>query len=229
MIQVEAMPNLVLSKVICFGDFIAGITRLENGSMQLQKGNNQEKIFKWEFIKPVVLLVSLFGFSISHFSAFADDSKAGPHPGLKPLAESGAMQISSSDRCPVCAMQVSKHKKFACAVQLMNGSTFYFCGSGCMIRSWIHPEIFLGAAKEDLKRSVVQDYFTGEQVSGRSVYWIAGSDVIGPMGPALVPLKDEQHLDVFKKRHGAKTVFRLSEMTVEKWQQVTGKKAAPKK
>jgi hypothetical protein len=43
----------------------------------------------------------------------------------------------------------------------------------------------------------------------------------------LVPLKDEQHLDVFKKRHGAKAVFRLSEMTDEKWQQVTGKKAAP--
>jgi YHS domain-containing protein len=45
------------------------------------------------------------------------------------------MHISSGDRCPVCAMQVSKHKKFAYAVQLMNGSTFYFCGTGCMIRA----------------------------------------------------------------------------------------------
>ena len=181
------------------------------------------------FIKRVILLVGLFGFSILHFSVLADDTNAGPQPGLKPLDESGAMQISDQDRCPVCAMQVSKHKKFACAVQLMNGSTFYFCGAGCMIRSWIHPEIFLGAAKEELKRSVVQDYFSGEQVTGRSVYWVAGSDVIGPMGPALVPLKGEQHLDVFKKRHGAKAVFRLSEMTDEKWQQVTGKKAAPEK
>jgi nitrous oxide reductase accessory protein NosL len=197
--------------------------------MQLQKGNNQEKNFKWEFIKPIVLLVSIFGFSIFHFAALADDSKAGPHPGLKPLDESGAMQISSSDRCPVCAMQVSKHKKFACALQLMNGNTFYFCGTGCMIRSWMHPDIFLDAAKAELKRSVVQDYFTGEQVPGQSVHWVAGSDVIGPMGPALVPIKNEQHLDVFKKRHGAKAVFRLSEMTDEKWQQLTGKKAAPKR
>ena len=82
MIQVETMPNLVLSKVICFVEFIGGITRLENGSMQLQKGQNQEKSFKWEFIKPVVLLVSIFGFSIFHFAALADDSKGGPHPGL---------------------------------------------------------------------------------------------------------------------------------------------------
>jgi copper chaperone NosL len=197
--------------------------------MQLKKGNNQEKFFKWEFIKPVVLLVGIFGFSIFHFAAFADDSKSGPHPGLKPLAESGAMQISSSDRCPVSAMQVSKYKKFACAVQLMNGNTFYFCSTGCMIRSWMHPDIFLGAAKEELKRSVVQDYFTGDQVPGQSVLWVAGSDVIGPMGPTLVPIKNEHHLDVFKKRHGAKAVFRLSEMTDEKWQQLTGKKARPQK
>jgi nitrous oxide reductase accessory protein NosL len=197
--------------------------------MQLQKDINQEKIFKKEFIKRVVLLVGIFGFSLFHSSVLADDSNAGPHPGLKPLAESGAMQISSQDRCPVCAMPVSKHKKFACAIQLMNDSTFYFCGTGCMIRSWLHPEIFLGVDKEELKRSVVQDYFSGEQVPGRSVYWVAGSDVIGPMGPALVPLKNEQHLDVFKRRHGAKAVFRLSEMTDEKWQQLTGKEAAPKK
>jgi nitrous oxide reductase accessory protein NosL len=197
--------------------------------MQLQKNAKQGSLFKREFIKRVILLVGIFGFSIFHFSVLADDSKAGPQPGLKPLNESGAMQISSQDRCPVCAMQVSKHKKFACAVQLINDKTFYFCGTGCMIRSWMHPEIFLGVTKQNLKRSVVQDYFTGEQVPGRSVYWVAGSDVIGPMGPALVPLKNEQHLDAFKKRHGAKAVFRLSEMTDEKWQQLTGKKAASKK
>jgi len=197
--------------------------------MQFKKDPKQGEIFKRYFIRRVVLLVGIFGFSILHSSVFADDSKAGPQPGLQPLDEIGAMQISNQDRCPVCAMKVSKHKKFTSAIQLMNGRTFYFCGTGCMIRSWIHPEIFLGAAKEKLKRSVVQDYFTGEQVPGGSVYWVAGSDVIGPMGPALVPLKNEQHLDAFKKRHGAKSVFRLSEMTDEKWQQLTGKKAASKK
>ena len=194
--------------------------------MQSQK---DRKKGKKQFIGQVILLAGLLGLSIMQGSVLADDPNAGPHPGLKPLDESGAMNISSQDRCPVCAMQVSKHPKFACAVELANGKTFYFCGSGCMIRSWMHPEIFLGTTKAKLKRSVVQDYFTGKQVSGESVYWVAGSDVIGPMGPALVPLKDEQGLDAFKKRHGAKAVFRLSEMTDEKWQQLTGKKAAPEK
>ena len=194
--------------------------------MQLQE---DRKYGKKQFIGRIILLAGLLGFSILRGSVPADDSNAGPHPGLKPLDESGAMNISSKDRCPVCAMQVSKHQKFACAVELVNGKTFYFCGSGCMIRSWMHPEIFLGATKGELNRSVVQDYLTGQQVSGESVYWVAGSDVIGPMGPALVPLKNKQGLDAFKKRHGAKAVFRLSEMTDEKWQQLTGKKATPEK
>jgi nitrous oxide reductase accessory protein NosL len=194
--------------------------------MRFNKDTVQEKILKKEFIRGIFLVVAIFGFSILAYSALADDQKARPQPGLKPLDESGAMQISSQDRCPVCAMQVSKYKKFACAIQFIDDRTYYFCGTGCMIRSWMHPEIFLGAAKEEINRTVVQDYFTGEQVAGESVYWVAGSDVIGPMGPALVPLENEQHLTVFKKRHGAKTVFRLSEMTDEKWRQLTGKQAA---
>ncbi len=194
--------------------------------MQLQKGR---KNGKKQFIGWAILLAGLLGVSFLPGTALADDPNAVPYPGLKPLDEGGAMNISVQDRCPVCAMQVSKHPKFACAVELGNGKTFYFCGSGCMIRSWMHPDIFLGATKAELKQSVVRDYFTGKQVSGESVYWVAGSDVIGPMGPALVPLKDEQSLAAFKKRHGAKAVFRLSEMTDEKWQQLTGKKAIPLK
>ena len=135
------------------------------------------------------------------------------------------MQISDGDRCPVCAMKVRAHAKFASAILLADGRTFYFCGTGCMIRSWMHPEIFLKVSKKDLKLSVVQDYFTGEQVDGLTVVWVAGSDVVGPMGPALVPIKNTGQVGVFKKRHGGKTTFRLADMNDEKWQAMTGKKA----
>jgi nitrous oxide reductase accessory protein NosL len=126
-------------------------------------------------------------------------------------------------------MKVSAHKKFSCAIQLTGGETFYFCGTGCMIRSWMHPEIFLNVSKPELKKSVVQDYFSGEQVDGLAVSWVAGSDVVGPMGPALVPIIDNGQVAVFKHRHGGKAVFRLGEMTDQKWQNLTGKKAVPHK
>jgi nitrous oxide reductase accessory protein NosL len=163
------------------------------------------------------------------FAAAAATAMAGsgPQPGRLPLDANGRMQISDPDRCPVCAMQVKAHPKFVSAIQLNDGRTFYFCGTGCMIRSWLHPEIYLGAARPEVKRCVVQDYFRGEHVDGLAVYWVAGSDVVGPMGPAMVPVLDPQQVTVFKKRHGGKAVFQLEEMTDSKWQELTGRKAAP--
>ena len=181
------------------------------------------------FLKRFFLAAGCIGLTLFGWALLTGEAGSGPKPGLKPLDEQGHMQISDQDRCPVCAMKVSAHKKFSCAIQLTGGETFYFCGTGCMIRSWMHPEIFLNVPKPELKKSVVQDYFSGEQVDGLAVYWVAGSDVIGPMGPALVPILDEGQVEIFKHRHGGKAVFRLGEMTDQKWQNLTGKKAVPHK
>ena len=182
---------------------------------------------KIKFIVLIIAAMGVMGVSAACIRALADDSRSSPKPGLKPIDETGRMQISSRDRCPVCAMWVAKYKKFAAGIQLTDGTTYYFCGCGCMIRCWLHPEIYLSVAKEALKRPVVQDYFTGEQTDGRSAYWVAGSDVIGPMGPAVVPIADARHIEVFKRRHGAKAIFRLSELTDGKWQQWTGHQPIP--
>lgn len=150
----------------------------------------------------------------------------GPVPGSRPLDAQGRMQVSPEDRCPVCGMKVVKYPKFSAALQLQDGTTFYFCGTGCMIRSWLHPEIFLNAQPADLKRPVVKAYFTGRQTDAREVIFVAGSNVIGPMGPALVPVPNAAALEVFEKRHGGRAQFRLEELTDERWVEITGKGAA---
>lgn len=160
-------------------------------------------------------------------AAWTGELGRGPRPAAQPVDDNGRMHISEDDRCPVCAMNVQAHRKFAGAIQLLDGRTFYFCSTGCMIRAWLHPELFLNVPKAHLKRTVVQDYFSGEHLDGASVVWVAGSDVVGPMGPALVPLKSEKDLAAFKARHGAKTTFRLDEMNDAAWERITGKKAAP--
>ena len=147
-----------------------------------------------------------------------------PAPGRLPLASDGSLQVSEEDRCPVCAMIVSKNPKFASAIQLTDGTTYYFCGTGCMIRSWLHPEAFLGRQASELRRPVVQEYFTGQALNALEVEWVAGSDVIGPMGPALVALKSDDELTAFRKRHGAGRVFRLSALRVENWAEMIGKR-----
>ena len=154
---------------------------------------------------------------------YAFDGK-GAKTGIKPLNKNGRMQVSPEDRCPVCGMKVIRYPKFSSAIQLHDKSTYYFCGTGCMIRSWMHPEIYLGKSIDRLKRPVVKEYFTGQEVDARDVIFVSGSDIIGPMGPALVPVMDEHSLKAFKKRHGGKTEFFLMDLNDDKWLEITGKK-----
>jgi nitrous oxide reductase accessory protein NosL len=73
---------------------------------------------------------------------------------------------------------------------------------------------------------VALEYLSGEALDARTVFWVSGSDVVGPMGPALVPLKNETHLEAFRQRHGAKHVFRLDELTHDNWETLTGKQSS---
>ena len=147
----------------------------------------------------------------------------GPRPGVHPLDAKGHLHTSPGDRCPVCAMRPIKYPRFAAAIQLANGTTFYFCSAGCMLKAWLQPGIFLNRPTEDLERPVAQDYFSGEPVDARQVTWIAGSDVIGPMGPALVPLRESSHVEAFRRRHGATKIFRLEDLNSDNWERLTGK------
>jgi len=170
-----------------------------------------------------VLMVMVWLFMTTGTSVYALDGQS-LKPGLKALDKNGHMQVSPEDRCPVCGMKVIRHPKFASAIQLQDDTTYYFCGTGCMIRSWLHPEIFLDKAKTKLKQPVVKEYFSGQPIDARKVIFVCGSDVVGPMGPALVPVKDAQSLEVFKQRHGGRTEFLLEELDDAKWFEMTGKK-----
>ncbi len=146
-----------------------------------------------------------------------------PRPGARPLDHANRLHLSAADRCPVCAMRPAKHPRFAAAVRLQGGRTFYFCSAGCMLKAWLRPDVFLGAGPGDLEQPVVQDYFSGRPVDARTVFWVSGSDVIGPMGPALVPLQKAAHVDAFRRRHGAERVFRLEDLDEDNWKTLTGK------
>jgi copper chaperone NosL len=171
----------------------------------------------------MAMSIFLLLLSATHSTVSAGDG-TGPAYGMKSLDNRGRMQISSSDRCPVCGMKVIRYPKFSCAIQLQDTSTYYFCSTGCMVRSWMHPEIYLGKQPTDLKQPVVREYFSGRQVDARRVIFVHGSDVIGPMGPALVPVLDGKNRTVFMKRHGGKTVLRLESLTDAEWLKITGRK-----
>lgn len=143
------------------------------------------------------------------------------------LSEEGHMQISPGDHCTVCAMPVEKHLKYAAAIELNDGASFYFCGPQCMIRSWLHPEIFLGTDKSRLKKAVVTGYFSGKHLDAHSAVFVSGSDVMGPMGPTFIPLASQEEANVFIKRHGGTITSLFIKINDTVWEKSTGRKVIP--
>jgi copper chaperone NosL len=152
-------------------------------------------------------------------------AQAGPTPAKQGLSATGAMQIDAADRCPVCGMAPHKHPKFASAISLKDGTTHYFCGTGCMMRGHLHPEVYLGVEAAQLDKHVTPEYFGGKHIDAFSAWWVAGSDVAGPMGPMLVPLASEADVTTFKGRHGGGQVFQLEALDDALFQTLTGKPA----
>jgi len=151
-------------------------------------------------------------------------AESGPAPALRPLASEGSLNLSASDRCPVCAMFPARRPRSAAAMTLKSGETYYFCSNGCLLRAWLRPAVYLGKKKATIDRLVVLDYFSGKPIDARKATWISGSDVVGPMGPAIVALGDAGQLDAFTKRHGGQNVFRFNQIDDALWRKISHRK-----
>lgn len=174
-----------------------------------------------------LLVIVLFGAlilgSLIGPAAAAPPAPTGPTrpvAALVPLAADGQMQLSDQDRCPLCGMFPAKRPKTAAAMGLADGRTFYFCGNGCLLRAWHDAVTHLNASRESIQRMVVKDFFSGHPLDAHKAWWVAGSDVVGPMGPALVALAGEAEVTQFKARHGGTIVFQLAQMDDALWQKL---------
>jgi len=153
-------------------------------------------------------------------------SSRGPEAAQVGLDGQGHMRPSGEDRCPVCAMPVLEPTRpLLSAISLDDGRTFYFCGTGCMIKTWLAPEQYLRATKEALDRPVVREYFDGDHVDARSVTFVTGSDVVGPMGPAIVPLDSAEDVETFQRRHGGTKSFSLNELDAASFRSILARRA----
>jgi len=176
-------------------------------------------------LRPCRMMTAIFSIlALTLTAATVCGAESGPAPALRSLSAEGSLHLSASDRCPVCAMFPARQPRAAAAMTLKTGETYYFCSNGCLLRAWLRPTAYLGKKKATIDRLVVLDYFSGKPIDARKATWIAGSDVVGPMGPAIVALDDAGQLAAFKKRHGGQTVFRFNQLDDALWRKISQRK-----
>ncbi len=122
--------------------------------------------------------------------------------GAVALGSLGVSCKRTEDRCSYCGMKVKPDSAWR-VVDRTNQ------------RSFDTPRCAFGAkleGKEKVGALELVDYYDREPRPSADLVYVAGSDVIGPMGPDLVPVKPAM-VDKFTKDHGKKAVYREAEIT----------------
>ena len=96
------------------------------------------------------------------------------------------------DKCPVCGMFVAKYPDWVAAIAFADGSTVFFDGVKDMLKYYFNMAKYApGKTTADIQAIHVTDYYRLEPVDGRRAFYVAGSDVYGPMGKELIPFEKE--------------------------------------
>ncbi len=126
------------------------------------------------------------------------------------------IKLSKKDKCPVCGMFVKKYKKWVAQIVFEDGSYRVFDGCKDMFKFLFKMKKYEKKLKrEDVSDIYVTEYYTTKVMKADDLYFIVGSDVLGPMGHELIPVKGETEAKIFMLDHAGKKKYRFSEITKE--------------
>ncbi len=132
------------------------------------------------------------------------------------LSAAPAAQVSApgpGDRCPVCGMLVAPYPAWTSTIVFKDGSQVFFDGPKDMLRYYLSfAEYNRERTLEDVAGLYVTEYYTTELKSAEEVFFVVGSDVMGPMGKEMVPVAGNEAAETFRKDHGGQKILTFAEM-----------------
>lgn len=127
----------------------------------------------------------------------------------------GPVQPKPKDKCPVCGMFVSPYPQWTAEIIFQDGAYAVFDGPKDMLKYYFNVAKYNhGKTNRDIAGIYVTEYYTIKMMRARDVYFVKDSDVLGPMGDELVPVKGEREAGTFLRDHRGKKILKFEEITL---------------
>lgn len=123
----------------------------------------------------------------------------------------------SGARCLKCGMLVDDHPRWVAGATTPSGNEERFCCPRCLFAWHLSPR---GAGSHDLW---VTEYYSQQRKPVGEVHFVMGSDVVGPMGKALVPIAGREAAEQFRQDHHGSRLLTATELTPELLREIAGK------
>jgi len=118
------------------------------------------------------------------------------------------------ERCPVCGMFVAQYPEWIATIVLADGRQIFFDGAKDMFRYYFAlPEGKV--ARKDIDSMYVTEYYSARYAPVAEVFFVLGTDVYGPMGAELIPVRGRQHAETFMKDYSGNRIVTFDEVTAD--------------
>jgi len=119
-------------------------------------------------------------------------------------------EIGAELRCPVCGVHPAEQPRTQCQMIMGDGQQVAFDSARDMF-SYLQLMDQFGYAKNQgvgkgLAQIWVHDYNSGAWLDGKAAWYVAGSDVRGPVGKEIYPFAERSGAEDFSRVHGGKVV-----------------------
>jgi nitrous oxide reductase accessory protein NosL len=111
-------------------------------------------------------------------------------------------------------MFVAEYRNWTATVVFEDGSQAFFDGPKDMFRFLLDPARY-GREESSIAGVFVTDYYTTKLLDARETLFVVGSDVMGPMGPELVPTTTSEHAEAFRADHGGDRILAFDQVTAD--------------
>ena len=113
-------------------------------------------------------------------------------------------------RCEVCGMFVAPFPNWLAVLEMTDGQRLYFDGPKDLFIYFEGLATYRpGATYDEVVKLIVTEYYTARPISATEVFFVAGSDVRGPMGMELVPVAGREAAETFLRDHTGTKLMRF--------------------
>ncbi|MBE0576922.1 MAG: nitrous oxide reductase accessory protein NosL [Desulfuromonadales bacterium] len=113
-------------------------------------------------------------------------------------------------RCGVCGMFVAPYPHWVAALEMTDGQYFYFDGPKDLFIFYENLATYQpGATRDQVANLYVTEYYTARLIPATEVFFVVGSDVLGPMGRELVPVAGREAAATFMRDHSGTKLMRF--------------------
>ena len=135
------------------------------------------------------------------------------------------LPITKDHKCPTCGMRVAGFTNWHTQIVYSDHTNEAFCAVKCLMAYYFEPARFSGTQHpQDNKTLLAKDYYTQKWHNMEEMYFVMGSDVMGPMGRDLVPFADKTSAETFLEDHNGDNILAFSDITLDLIQKLRQKK-----